>query len=250
MAFWTDNFEPKQNFKWIVEFNGDPNSTIYAVSVTKPNFQVQTRKFKNLNIEENYPINVTWTPIQITFVDTTDNKMLHIIQHAFNMHKLDFKEGKDSYRGYARAKINGVTTIHALDNNGNKVETWELIKAMPTKLEMTELNYRNDDLSTYKVTLEYEWATFNNENNTSNEQKNIDDKQKEKANANTQTTPETSSTSPPVPEPAGNAVPLISEKPMVTVTIPEATQRQINNIRGTNRNIEVPTDPLTGDPLL
>lgn len=194
MAFWTDSdFEPKQNFKWRVVLDGNEDSSFYAVSVTKPNFQVQTKKFKLINIEENYPANVVWSPIQITFIDSTDNALLNQIKSSFSSHDLDLGKSKLDYFGYARKKSLGITTIEVLNNEGNKVEVWTLENSIPTQLEMADLNYRNDDLSTYKLTLQYDWATLNTVEDLEGKEKSEDEKTIKKADEKAIDIPEISS---------------------------------------------------------
>lgn len=197
MAFWTElkksDFEPKQNFKWRVLLNANEDSLFYAVSVTKPNFQVQTKKFKLVNVEENHPANVVWSPVQITFIDSTDNALLNQIKSSFFSHDLDLQKGNLNYYGYARKNKFGSVTIETLNNEGNKVEVWTLENPIPTQLEMAELNYRNDDLSTYKLTLQYDWATVNTVNDLEAKEKKEDGKTRNKADEKAIYTPEISS---------------------------------------------------------
>lgn len=259
MAFWTDiDFEPKQNFKWRVLLDGNEDSSFYAVSVTKPNFQVQTKKFKNINIEENFPSNVVWSPVQITFIDSTDNTLLNQIKSSFSSHDLDLGKSKLNYYGYARKKFFGITTIEVLNNEGNKVEVWTLENAIPTQLEMTELNYRNDELSTYKLTLQYDWATVNQVDDLEPKEKSTDTKTRNKADQKAIDVSEikehehreSNKSKGNARQSSTQAASLLSDgrKP-VNVTIPQETLKDIMKKRGTNTITEIKTDPLTGKPL-
>ena len=170
---WTDakKIEPKQNFKWIVNFlNYNSKVSILASSVTKPNFKVQTKKFKNINIEKTFTGDVSWSPIQITFVDNTQNDALAYIANSFKRHGLDLNQKMINYNGYSRTeKIHNendtksggfdmVVELKMLDNSGKIVEKWVLSNPIPSQMEMSPLDYKNDDLSTYKITIEYDWA--------------------------------------------------------------------------------------------
>jgi len=179
VTFWTDaKFEPKQNFKWRVVLGEDSDTDFYATSVTKPNFQVQTKKFKNINIEENFPSNVVWSPIQVTFIDNIDNIILNTISFSFDWHGLWLADGPQEYSGYERGRKFQDLKIEMLDNSKNVIERWNLVNAIPERLEMANLDYKNDDLHTYKITFVYDWAYSSSEdpNDAKNKQEQANKK--------------------------------------------------------------------------
>lgn len=158
--FWTaHDFEPKQNFRWQVEL-GIEEHKFYATSATKPNFEIETKKFRNLNIKENYFGNVTWSPIIIEFVDSQHNPVLQLIRTYFDMHGFHLDSSLSEYHGFTRNDLDSymVLELKALDSRQIEIEHWKLENCVPIKLEMSPFNYKSEDLSTYKLTIEYEWA--------------------------------------------------------------------------------------------
>ena len=53
--------------------------------------------------------------------------------------------------------------VEQLDADGLVVESWSLYNPLIEKLEQDGLDYAKDDLSTYALTIRYDWATFGNE---------------------------------------------------------------------------------------
>lgn len=197
MAFWTDSgFEPKQNFKWKIVLNGLKAISFYATSVTKPNFQVKTKKFKLINIEETFPSNVTWSPVKITFIDSVDNYALESILNTFDLSGLEVDKNAIAHKGVSKWKPGaGISflEIHALNNNGKTIEKWILYNAVPTQLEMSNLDYKSDDLSTYSLTLQYDWATVNEPIGSEDSQNNKTREQVKEEREATNPTPTNSS---------------------------------------------------------
>lgn len=215
MAFWTDsNFEPKQNFKWKIFFDGDRELAFYATSVTKPNFQVQTKKFKLINVEENFPTNVSWSPVKITFIDSVNNYALQKIIQTFETHNLQIENLPTEYRGMSRADSMGIERlwIQTLNNKGNPVEEWVLYNVIPSQLEMANLDYKSDDLSTYSLTLHYDWATVNQKTETSKppEEENENEKARKKIDEQTQKYPS-------IPTNIGMASPFVPNATLLTI---------------------------------
>lgn len=173
---WTDHkFEPKQNFKWLIDL-GYEQTSFLVTSAAKPNFEVQTKKFRNLNIEENYFGNVVWAPITIEFIDTVENDTLLSIKNYFLSHGFNLGSSLTEYEGFAKKDLNDPMKIHlkGLDSEGKIIEHWVLQNCVPQKLEMSPFQYSNEDLSKYKLTIAYEWAYIENFKELSPPQENLD----------------------------------------------------------------------------
>ena len=73
MPFWNDaKFELKQKSKFIVSFAENfflPN----VKSCSKPSLEINTKEYKLLNHNFNYPGIVKWNPVRIVFVDFNAN---------------------------------------------------------------------------------------------------------------------------------------------------------------------------------
>lgn len=54
----------------------------------------------------------------------------------------------------------GIVEIHTLDTEGNIYDCWKLNGAFITGIAPTDLTYENEKLSTVKVSLSYDWASY------------------------------------------------------------------------------------------
>lgn len=172
MAFWTNTgFEPKQDFKWQVTVStadGDLPS-FYAKSVKKPSFTVNMKSYKLVNREIRQPQNLIWEPIEVVFIDTIDSKIIKFIKSYLQ---------KTEYTNITQKSLTNTTTakdgavnylqgveIRQFDSNGNVVEFWTLFNPQISKFSASDLNYDNDTLSTYILTIDYDWANVNEDDN-------------------------------------------------------------------------------------
>lgn len=200
MTFWTDNnFEPKQNFKFLVQMSfldldikERRDETIfrearsfYAKKADKPSFQLNTKEFKYLNRTINIPTNTTWNPITITFIDDTSNNILEFFARYFISIKNDFSrnnatgglsalkkeiasDGSDiladspSFVSLDTAKKEEILDISIIqiNNNGDRIETWNLYKPQIRKFVPSGLDYSSEELSEYSVEIVYDWASL------------------------------------------------------------------------------------------
>jgi hypothetical protein len=183
-AFWTDNnFEPKQNFKFrlLFEFTELDNQVIldipyqYVVSVDKPRFYVKEKISKLLNEERKFPTNVTWSPINIIFIDTVDNKLMSSLSQFINLER----KNTNSFRINNYALTDNVKTptksdiileniriqqlknedSFALDGGTQSIEEWVLHYPWISSFEPSQVSYSNEGLSTYSFLISYDWAT-------------------------------------------------------------------------------------------
>lgn len=167
MSFWTNSgFEPKQDFKWQVniEYENGNLPSFYAKSVKKPSFSVNMKSYKLVNREIRQPQNLMWEPIDIVFIDTIDSKIILFMK--------DYLE-KTQYSNISQASLTNTTTskvgsnnflksvaIEQLSSTGDVVEKWTLYNPQISKFSTSELNYESESLSTYTLTIDYDWANL------------------------------------------------------------------------------------------
>lgn len=178
MAFWTDaSFEPKRDFRWRIDFGKDFSTflfpegipTFYASSVKKPNFKIATKEYKILNRNHYFPGNVTWDPIEITFIDDTKNTVSKFLNAYFFHAGMQYDDSNKDGMNYIHTadKIDSLKIqITQLDSDGNAVEIWILDNANIINLNHSDLNYENDGLSNYTITVVYDWAYLDGVNYT------------------------------------------------------------------------------------
>lgn len=185
MSFWTDNsFEPKQNYKFKVDFITSLNAKFYEVahipyyyvaSVQKPSFQIQQKKYRYLNTELNYPGLITWNNIDITFIDTADNMVSGFLVGALKLRDFDLEDKTLPLYQNALEKDRLVIDsiiIHQLSSEGyysklgkedpmddsDSIETWTLQQAWINKISYSDLSTENEELSKITLSLSYDWA--------------------------------------------------------------------------------------------
>lgn len=165
MTFWTNSgFEPKQDFKWqvTVETQSGTLPSFYAKSVKKPSFSVNMKTYKLVNREIRQPQNLIWEPIDVVFIDTVDSPILKFVKDYLekteytNIKEASLQNNTTSKEGSNSFLTN--VTIEQYDSTGVVVEKWTLYRPQISKFGTSELNYENDSLSTYTLTIDYDWA--------------------------------------------------------------------------------------------
>ena len=163
--FWTDNLtsgtsprDPKRQYRFIVELNGLENgASWYAKSVTKPSMTISDTAHTYLNHKFYYPGRVDWSPINVTLVDPVSPdaaaETFKIIQAAGYRipGDTDTTPGSENLltisKTTAVGRLGGVT-IRQIDAEGVDLETWTLRNPFITSVNLGDLNYESDGLST------------------------------------------------------------------------------------------------------
>ena len=173
MPFWSENFgdgtglnDPKRNFRFTVEFQGIKAAQggaklWYAKSATKPSFAINAAEHKYLNHTFYYPGNVTWNDITVTMVDPTDPDMaatLSAIIEASCYSPPTDAEDRASISKAKSASALGTVIITQIDSDGKPLETWTLWNAFVKDVQLGQLSYGDDELTTTTVELMYDWA--------------------------------------------------------------------------------------------
>lgn len=175
MGFWTESsFEPKQNFKFKVKFivsdkdNGLTIPYYYATEVTKPSFEISQKVYKYLNVQQKYPGNITWTNIELSFIDTVDNTILGALSLMFKLRDLDLnKRFTLTQTSFAKNRMHvKALEIHQLSNENtgeNAVEKWILENPWVTSLKQDKLSYDSEEINKITLSIAYDWAYLDHE---------------------------------------------------------------------------------------
>jgi len=197
MPFWTENnFEPKRAMRFKVSLGyGSQESPVpyfFVKDITKPNFDITVTSHKVAGRNFNFPGSVKWNSVKATFVDDVGNTVLRRIvetlagsNYADIIGGADFRAAAQNGSPVARfiskakmttklsspltdqSKINGTAVpmvIEQLDANGLVVESWTMFNPIIEKFEQDALDYGKEELSTYTMTIQYDWATFRGRN--------------------------------------------------------------------------------------
>lgn len=197
MSFWTDNnFEPKRAMRFKVSIGyGSQESPVpyfFVKDFAKPTFDITVTPHKVAGREFNFPGSIKWNAVKATFVDDVGNTVLRrIVETIAGSNYTDILGGTDfkaagqagsaAVRFISKAKmttklsspltdqpkINGTAVpmvVEQLDANGLIVESWTMYNPIISKLELDTLDYGKEDLSTYSLTINYDWASFRGRN--------------------------------------------------------------------------------------
>lgn len=186
MTFWTEkNFEPKRANRFKVSIIGsDATGNIpffYAKDCAKPTAKINVTTHKVAGRSFNFPGSIEWNSIKITFVDDVDNKVIRQVtqtlaasnypdvvdagllgpfESAFGQNG-DLQFISKNLIGQNLTGVvdsGGFLEIKQLNANGDPVETWQLYNPILEEITPDGLDYGKDDLSTYSLTIRYDWA--------------------------------------------------------------------------------------------
>ena len=166
--FWTDTLnsttkDPKRQYRFTVKLlNYDGGAQWYAKSVTKPSFTVTDTSHTYLNHKFYYPGRVEWSEISVTLVDPVSPdaaaETFAIIEAAG--YHIPGDENDTTTMSKTRAVNSlGSVVITQIDSEGNMLEEWILNNAFIKSVNLGDLNYESDGLSTITLGIRYDWAT-------------------------------------------------------------------------------------------
>ena len=168
MAFWTESSpgEPKQKFKFLLESPTFPNFSgrwIFAKSITKPSYEINTTSYQIGNHNIKYPGVVTWKDIDVKVVDYQDGESVTSALYA-NLINMGYENPKDQPWSEGIGKNSVATidkfTIFQLNSLGEAVETWTLFNVIVSSVAFGDLSYSEDGLVELNLTLAYDYATL------------------------------------------------------------------------------------------
>ena len=171
--FWTDSLvgdtraDPKRAYRFIVELNNfDGAATWYAKSVTKPSITVTDTSHTYLNHKFYYPGRVEWGEISVELVDPVSPdaaaETFAIIESAgYHIPRSTvIGDGDLTTMSKARAVTAlGGLSIHQIDAEGLPLETWELVNPFIKSVNLGDLSYENDALTSITLGIRYDYAS-------------------------------------------------------------------------------------------
>ncbi len=182
MPFWSTNFgedatlkDPKRNFRFTVEFQGiqaEQGGALawYAKSATKPSFTVENVEHNYLNHKFYYPGGVSWNTISVAMVDPVSPDVTATFADILTQSGYTPPTNANSLGTISKAKAAGAlgtVIITQIDSDGKPIETWTLWNAFVKDVQLGELSYGDDELSTTTVELMYDWARVETANASS-----------------------------------------------------------------------------------
>tara|TARA_R100000231_G_scaffold84803_1_gene64462 strand:+ start:327 stop:872 length:546 start_codon:yes stop_codon:yes gene_type:complete len=167
MAFWTDaSSEPKRKFRFKVLIF-DQEIAWYAKSVSAPSFEITTIEHHFSDHIFKYPGKIKWNDVTVTLVDPGGdddvvNKTLALIQGA-GYEVPDGPSEATSFDTFSKAELldnnGGSVVLQALDQEGGKLEEWQLHNSFISSVKFGDFDYSSEDMREIEITFVYDWAS-------------------------------------------------------------------------------------------
>jgi len=163
-TFWNDaGLEPKRKFRWLVTVNELENAQFFAKTVTRPSWTLSNHEHKFINHTFNYPARVTWTPIDLTYVDGGNPDMSHSFLHILRASGYNYPDtsaiASQTITKKAATEALGGVTISQIGADSNKVlDSWKLTNAWVSDVTSDTLSYDDDGLVEISCKIVYDWA--------------------------------------------------------------------------------------------
>jgi hypothetical protein len=180
-TFWTTDYNaagvtnPKRSFRFKITIGafGDTaigsdigtNVVFWAKSADKPSFSLSETTHNYLNHTFKFPGRVTWNDVTITMVDPGGERGV-----AFTLTKILNESGyvvpsnSNQFQTISKTKaVRGLGDVlcQQLDDEGNVLESWTLNNSFISDVNFGNLDYGNEELTEYSMTVKYDWATYN-----------------------------------------------------------------------------------------
>ena len=188
MAFYSDSqangFQPKRQFRFLVNFSKFSNLTLMATKVGKPSYEMEgIQEHRVLNHTFKYPGIIKWQDISAEFIDSFDpdvgSKFWNSLLNAGYVEPVGPEALVTGITKFSSAASLGTVTIKQLDGGSMAPgpqespdltegfaqstlvrEEWVLHNAFIKGVKWGELDYGTDDIVKIGVDLTYDWATY------------------------------------------------------------------------------------------
>ncbi len=185
MAFFADSgaggFEPKRQFRFLINFPELSNVQFMAKTAKKPSYELGSTEHKVLNHTFKFPSTVTWQDIDVTFIDAVEPN----VGSKFYNSLIAAGYLPPSTEGNLLTGITKVNSVRALgevvikqlDGGGvilepgadptqavvestNILEEWTLKNAFIKSVDFGDFSYDSEDLVEVSVGITYDWAVY------------------------------------------------------------------------------------------
>jgi hypothetical protein len=182
------NFQPKRQFRFVVEFPTFASDTTYMVTkVTKPSFEMAgDTEHRILNHTFKFPGIIKWSDIDISFIDALEpnvgSKFYNVLKNMGylnptsldNLHAGITKTSAQSALGEIRilqldagapilsegARTDAADETAGMPSGVKWVEQWKLHNAFLKTVKFGDLSYDSDDIVNIDIGITYDYATY------------------------------------------------------------------------------------------
>ena len=200
MAFWSNTEigvpEPKRNYRFLVYVGGF--APWIAKKVTKPSFSISEAEHTYINHKFYYPGRVEWSTVDVSFVDPGQPDSTQSVYNI--LRQSGYAPPEKQQDTITISKAAAVSSLGAIriqtigdqfDQTGDTagglasgakpiakgtevLEEWVLYNAWLKDVKFGDLDYTSDELVEITMTLRYDYALLNSDNDASNVQRKIE----------------------------------------------------------------------------
>jgi hypothetical protein len=142
---------------------GTSNIPIWYVKIAnRPQLDIDELELQFLNASTWIPGKGRWQPLNITYIDTADDKMQPLynwIAQVYDFQAFGTTNGVELSQT-ERKGWDATATINMYDGCGSVIETWVLKGCWPQSVNFGDLEYGSNDESTIELTLRYDKVTI------------------------------------------------------------------------------------------
>ena len=173
MAFWSETYDsidkdPKRNFRFSVQFTettsmGGESTIWWAKEVGKPSFTVNVAEHSYLNHKFKFPGTVTWNDIELTVVDPQKPDAADLLTKLWSAsgYSAPTKTSLNTVSKGQAVNALGDIVITQFDAQGVLLEKWTLKNGFCKGITYGDtIAYGNDELTTYKLSIAYDFASI------------------------------------------------------------------------------------------
>ena len=148
------NYEPLRKNRWLLRFPSDLGiQAWWCKSAKRPSIKQEAKAIEFLNTETYVVGRYTWEEIQVSLRDPIGPSASQAVMEWVRLHS----ESASGRQGYAAGYKRDVE-LEMLDPTGVVVSKWILKNTMCTAANFGDLDYSQDDLATFDITLRYDYA--------------------------------------------------------------------------------------------
>lgn len=148
------SFEPKMQNRFILFADGLPAYVVKGIA--RPTITQESRVLNHINVQRYVKGRSVWGTMQMTLFDPIVPSAAQSIMEWVRLHH-ESVTGRDGYADFYKKDL----TLNVLGPVGDKVEEWIIKGALVTEVNFGELNFDEDQVLTFTVTIQPDYCILN-----------------------------------------------------------------------------------------
>jgi hypothetical protein len=147
-------FEPKMKNRFVLYMDGIPS---YIVKKAKrPSLTQDSKAIDHINLQRYVKGKTKWDAMELTLYDPIVPSGAQAVMEWVRLHH-ESVTGRDGYLEFYKKDL----TLNVLGPVGDKVEEWILKGAQITKVDFGELDWAQDDVMEFSMTIQPDYCVLN-----------------------------------------------------------------------------------------